>query len=170
MVTSKQEEVLWVLDLVGHQEADDFKILLTSINIVPKEEIVRLRWEVANLEDSEQVNELTMNITRNNKWWVEFNQVWLANEDLLRLLDQDFDLFFGKVHWFDAEVGGVSSNVLSNFKKSVNNIVQFILINSTCDCSTLSTSSFRSCLHSILTHFLNFKFSTIIIIIKFESI
>ena len=34
MVTSQQEEILRVLDLVRQQQADDLEILLSSINIV----------------------------------------------------------------------------------------------------------------------------------------
>lgn len=40
MVTSQQEEILGVLDLVRQQQADHLEILLSSINIVAKEQIV----------------------------------------------------------------------------------------------------------------------------------
>ena len=53
VVASQQEEVLRVLDLVGKHQADNLQVLLASVDIVAQEEVVGLRWEVANLEDSE---------------------------------------------------------------------------------------------------------------------
>ena len=78
MVSSQQEEVLWVLDLVSQQQTDclqalfAWKILLrleakylrlTSIDIIPEEEIVGLRGESAVLEESQQIRVLSMDIT-----------------------------------------------------------------------------------------------------------
>ena len=40
VVSSKQKEVLWILDLVGKEEADSLKRLLSSVNVIAEEEIV----------------------------------------------------------------------------------------------------------------------------------
>ena len=52
VVASKQEEVFRVLNLVCHHEADHFQILLASIHIVTQEQVVGLRWEIPNFENS----------------------------------------------------------------------------------------------------------------------
>ena len=35
VISSEKEEVLWVLDLVGEEEADGFQRLLSSVYIIP---------------------------------------------------------------------------------------------------------------------------------------
>ena len=50
MVPPEQEEVFWVFDLVGEQQADGLQRLLPSIHIIPQEKIVRLRREATILE------------------------------------------------------------------------------------------------------------------------
>ena len=50
MVTSQNEEVLGVLDLVCEQQADGLERLFASIDVVAKEEIVCLRWEATIFE------------------------------------------------------------------------------------------------------------------------
>jgi hypothetical protein len=43
MVSPQQEKISRIFDLVGHQQADDFEREFSTINIISKEEIVRLR-------------------------------------------------------------------------------------------------------------------------------
>ena len=50
MVASQDEEVLGVLDLVREQEADGLERLLAAVDVVAKEEIVRLGREAAIFE------------------------------------------------------------------------------------------------------------------------
>ena len=63
MISSQQKEVLWVLDLIGQKEADGFERLLSSIDIVAKEEIVGVRRESTVFKHAEQVVVLSMNVT-----------------------------------------------------------------------------------------------------------
>lgn len=63
MVSSQQEEVFWVFDLVRQQQADGFKGLLASVYIIPQKEIVALWWEAPIFKQPEQVVVLPMNIT-----------------------------------------------------------------------------------------------------------
>ena len=128
MVSSQQEEVFRVLDLVSHHEADDLQVLLSSIDVVSKEQIVRLRWEVADLEDSQQVYELTVDVAGNNKRWVELDQVGLGNKDLLGFLDEHLNLLLSEVDGFDSEVGGICSDILSDLEKGVDDIVELVLV------------------------------------------
>lgn len=62
MVASENEEVLWVLDLVGQEEADGFQTLLSTIYVVAKEQIVGGGRETAVLEETKEVIVLTVDI------------------------------------------------------------------------------------------------------------
>lgn len=48
MVASKQEEVLWVFDLVGQQKADGFQGLFPSVHVVTQEKVVCF-WREATI-------------------------------------------------------------------------------------------------------------------------
>ena len=50
VVPPEQEEVLWVFDLVGQQQADGLQGLLPSVHVVPQEQVVGLRGETSILE------------------------------------------------------------------------------------------------------------------------
>jgi len=65
VVTTKNEEVFWVFDLVCEQKADGLQRLLASVYIIPQEEVVCLRRKAAVLEQTEQVVILAVNITAN---------------------------------------------------------------------------------------------------------
>ena len=53
VISSQQEEVLLELDFVGQEENDCLKRVLSSIDIVTKEQVVGLRREAAVLEEAE---------------------------------------------------------------------------------------------------------------------
>ena len=63
MVSPQQEEVLWVFDLVGQQQADGLQGLLPSVHVVSQEKVIALRRETPILEQPQQVVVLTMNVT-----------------------------------------------------------------------------------------------------------
>ena len=73
MISSQKEEIFGVLNLIGEQEADDLEILLPSVHVVSQEQVVRLRWEVSDLENTQQVDVLTVDVSRNNQRWIKFN-------------------------------------------------------------------------------------------------
>ena len=52
VVSTKDEEVLGILDLVGQQQADRLERLLPTVDIVSEEQIVGFRWETAVLEQT----------------------------------------------------------------------------------------------------------------------
>lgn len=62
MVATQNEEVLWILDLVGQQEADGFERLLATVDVVAKEQVVRLWGETAVFEQAEEVIVLTVDV------------------------------------------------------------------------------------------------------------
>jgi hypothetical protein len=65
VVTSEEEKVLWIFDLVGEKQADSFEALLAAVHIISKEEVVGIRWEPTIFKQSQQVIILTMYIATN---------------------------------------------------------------------------------------------------------
>ena len=55
VVAAEKEEVLGVLDFVCQQQADCLQTLLAAVNIIPKEQVVRLWRKTAVLEKTEQI-------------------------------------------------------------------------------------------------------------------
>lgn len=52
MVSSQQEEILRVLDLVGEEEAYCFEGLFAAVHIIAQEKVVALRGVTAILEET----------------------------------------------------------------------------------------------------------------------
>lgn len=65
MIPTEDEEVFWVLDLVREEQANGFKGLLASVDVVPKEEVVCFGWESSVFKQAEKIVILAMNITTN---------------------------------------------------------------------------------------------------------
>ena len=63
VVTAEDEKVLWVLDLVGEQQANGLEGLLSTVDIVSEEKVVGFWGETAVLEQTEEVVVLSMDIT-----------------------------------------------------------------------------------------------------------
>ena len=77
VVATQQEEVLGILDLVSQQQADDLEVLLAAVHVVAEEEVVRLGREPTDLEDSQKVDEFSVDVTRDDEWRVQLDKVWL---------------------------------------------------------------------------------------------
>ncbi len=63
MVSSEEEEILGILDLVGQQQTNGFHALFASVHIVPQEEIIGVGREATVLKQSQQISELTMDVS-----------------------------------------------------------------------------------------------------------
>ena len=63
MVTSEEEEVLRVLNLVSQEEAHSLETLFASVNVIAQEEIVGIGWEASVLEEPQKIVVLSVNIT-----------------------------------------------------------------------------------------------------------
>lgn len=63
MVASEEEEVVGEFDLECEEEAYGFDALLSSVDIVAEEEVVRARWEAPVLEQPEEVVVLAVDVT-----------------------------------------------------------------------------------------------------------
>jgi len=82
VVSSEEEEVLGVLDLVGEEEADGLERLLSSVNVISEEEVVGLRRETSILEESEELIILAMHISADFDWSFELQENGLVDEDV----------------------------------------------------------------------------------------
>ena len=65
MISSQDEEVFWILDLVGQEQADSLQRLLATIDVVSEEEVVCFWWEATVLEQSKQIIVLPVNVATN---------------------------------------------------------------------------------------------------------
>jgi hypothetical protein len=65
VVSTENEEVLRVLDLVCEEQADGLEGLLATVDIVTEEEVVGLGRETAILEQTEQIVVLAVDISAN---------------------------------------------------------------------------------------------------------
>lgn len=68
MVASEHEEVLGVLDFVGHEQADALDGHFSSVDIVAEEEVVSISGESSVLEELYQIGILAVNVTWIRKW------------------------------------------------------------------------------------------------------
>lgn len=105
VVTTQQEEVLWVFDLVCEQEADALDRLLASIDVVPQEQIIGGGWEAAELEDAQQVWVLTVYIAANLDGSSKLEQYWLFQEYVSRLCAEPPQLEFLELDFFTVLAG-----------------------------------------------------------------
>lgn len=65
VVSTQNEEVLGVLDLVRKEEADGLEGLLATVDVVTEEEVVGLRRETAIFEETQEVIVLAVDIAAN---------------------------------------------------------------------------------------------------------
>jgi hypothetical protein len=78
VITSKDEKVFRILDLVGEQKADDLEGLLSPVDIITKEQIVGLGGESSIFKQSKKIRVLAMYITTDFYGGPELKQHWLT--------------------------------------------------------------------------------------------
>jgi len=120
VVASQKEEVFGILDLICHKEANDFEVLLSTIDVITQKQVVRLWWETADLKNSEQVDELAMDITCDDEWWIQLYKIRLPNKYLLGFLNEHLNLLLCEINWLDSEVGSIRLDIVSHFQERVN--------------------------------------------------
>ena len=62
MVSPQHEEILWVFDFIGQHQADCLDRLLSTVDVVPQEQIVRVPGEPSVFEQLYQVGVLSVDI------------------------------------------------------------------------------------------------------------
>lgn len=122
MVSTKDEKVFRILDLVCEEEAYRFEGLLTPVDIIAEEEVVCFWWETTILEKSQKVIVLTMDVTCEHTGGMSHNK----NEAIRNRGDEPQIL-----------MGASSSNRMGWFMKISRAFVQRYLISYSCSCTGL---------------------------------
>lgn len=65
VITTENEKVLGILDLVCQQQTDGLERLLAAIYVVAEEEVVGLWWKASVLEETQEVVVLAVNVAAN---------------------------------------------------------------------------------------------------------
>lgn len=102
MIASQNKHLVLVQDLVGKKEANCLDALFAPIDVVPKEEIARLRRQTSILEHPEQIRELSMDIAADPHGRIDFDQHVLLQEDSLDQTNdaEDLELLqLGRLPW-----------------------------------------------------------------------
>lgn len=63
MISPQQEEVLWIFDFVGQEEADGLQGLLPPVHIVTQKQVVALWREASIFKQPQQVIVLPVDVT-----------------------------------------------------------------------------------------------------------
>ena len=85
VVASQEEEVLWILDLIGEEQTDGLDIVFAAIDIVAQKEVVRVRGKFAVLEESKQVVILSVNVAFvNSRFTTDLQRRFEFEQDRLR--------------------------------------------------------------------------------------
>jgi hypothetical protein len=63
VISSQEEEIFWVFDFIGEEETDGFEGLFATINVISKEEVIRIRRIAAIVKQTEKIIVLAMDIT-----------------------------------------------------------------------------------------------------------
>ena len=122
MISTKDEKVFRVLDLVCEEKAYGFEGLLAPVDVVAEEEVVCFWWETPILEESQKVIVLTMDVTCRASRPNESSQ-----ERRVQSNDNEPQIL----------MGASSSNRIGWFMKISRAFVQRYLISYSCSCTGL---------------------------------
>ena len=76
VVTTEDEEVLGVLDLIREEETDGLERLLSTVDVVTKEEVVGFWGEASVLEQTEEVVVLAVDVTWSSVSRMRLEKLW----------------------------------------------------------------------------------------------
>jgi hypothetical protein len=62
VVTTQDEEIFWIFNLVGKEKANCLKRLLSSINVISQEKVVSFWWKSTIFKQAEKIVILTVDI------------------------------------------------------------------------------------------------------------
>ena len=80
MISSQEEKVLGVFDLVTKQEENGLETLLPYVDVIPEEEIVGSGRKAAHLEEANEIRVLTVDITSDLDGWRKLEESGLVQE------------------------------------------------------------------------------------------
>ena len=94
VIASQDRDTVLEAHLERDEKSDRLDTVVTAIDIVTHEEVVRIRGLPANLEKLTQIVELSVDVTANGDWRFHLLDIRLIDEDLLGLVTEDLDLTF----------------------------------------------------------------------------
>jgi len=62
VITTEQEEVLGVLDLVREQETDGLERLPAAVDVIAEKEVVLVRWEATEFKQAQEIRVLPVDV------------------------------------------------------------------------------------------------------------
>mmetsp|Transcript_23933 Transcript_23933/g.47503 ORF Transcript_23933/g.47503 Transcript_23933/m.47503 type:complete len:126 (-) Transcript_23933:355-732(-) len=74
VISSKDKEIFGVFDLIRQKEANGLEGLLPTVHIVPQEDVIGLGGESTIFKKTEEVIVLTVDITADFNWCLEFQK------------------------------------------------------------------------------------------------
>mmetsp|Transcript_9426 Transcript_9426/g.28457 ORF Transcript_9426/g.28457 Transcript_9426/m.28457 type:complete len:231 (+) Transcript_9426:1609-2301(+) len=98
VIATQNKEVFWVAHFERQEQADGLYALLSSIYVVPHEQVVCRRRKAAILEEPQQIVVLAMDVPAYLDWGLQLQQSVLFHENLSGLHTQLSHLFFPQVN------------------------------------------------------------------------
>jgi hypothetical protein len=125
VVSTQDEEIFRVLDLVRQQQADRLETLLTTVHVVAQKDVIGLRREAAVFKETQQIIVLPMNVTADLDRSLQLEKHRLTDQKITTAETEHLDLGFRQVHLFS---GSCSANtVVVQRRKRKNLLVTLIL-------------------------------------------
>jgi len=100
VIPPKNEEVFGIFDLIGKEKADSLEALFATIHVVAQKQVVGIRGKPAVLEQTKQIVVLTVNVTTDFDWRLQFQQNRLTDEDFSGFHAQATYLLCGQLYLF----------------------------------------------------------------------
>uniref|UniRef100_M4C2T4 Uncharacterized protein n=1 Tax=Hyaloperonospora arabidopsidis (strain Emoy2) TaxID=559515 RepID=M4C2T4_HYAAE len=80
-----------------HEQRDTLERVVPAVDVIPHEEVVRIRTRAAYPEELQEVVKLSVNVATDRDGTLDWLDIRLAREDLLGFLAQLVDLCLGQV-------------------------------------------------------------------------
>ena len=88
MISTQQDNIVWVLQLEDNQQADYFWTVVPSIDIVTKKDIFNFIGQLQCVQQIDEIMELAMYISKYVCGTADSNEIWLLIKYFLSFPDQ----------------------------------------------------------------------------------
>lgn len=97
MVSSKNEYSAWKSDFKAYQKRDGFYAIVSSIDIIAKEEVVSVRCLSPNSKKLHKIMKLSVNIATDGNRCINFLNIFLLNEYFASFLGEKLHVIFRNI-------------------------------------------------------------------------
>jgi hypothetical protein len=79
VVSSQKEDLLWIFELEGHQDADCLERIGSTIDVVTHEDIIKavdvttVSWSLPDVEEAHEIRIVSMNTSENFHRWLNIS-------------------------------------------------------------------------------------------------